>query len=84
MTREEEIQLVYNLLIHPGGYTIDMDGSIWIRRYEIPRWAVEWDIYPNDPCIEVQEFDDPMEAAKFFVNKRHENKSGLEYEREIE
>lgn len=80
MNIEEEIDLVYRLITHPAGYGVDMHGSLWIRQYEYPEWAVEWEM--PDRKIEVREFVDPLEAAKFFVNKRHEFQAGLDYERE--
>jgi hypothetical protein len=79
MTREEEIQLVHNLLLHPAGFDIDIAGLLWVRQYEWPRWAVEWEI-SGTTKVEVKEFDDALEAATYFVNRRHEMKLGLDYD----
>lgn len=87
MDRESEIDLVYKLLSHPAGYDIDIEGSLWVRRYEYPMWAVEWEV-PHEKQInevvtktkvEVKEFENVLEAAIFFVDKRHDLKLGIDY-----
>jgi hypothetical protein len=82
MPKQDEIDLVHKLLLHPAGYDIDIEGQLWVRRYEHPRWAVEWD-QMGLGCdavkgIEVKEFDDPLLAAEFFVEKRYEMQLGLD------
>jgi hypothetical protein len=79
MTREEEVQLIHTLLLHPAGFDIDIAGILWARRYEHPKWAVEWEVSGSTE-IEVVEFDNVLEAATYFVNKRHEMKLGLDYD----
>lgn len=84
MTIEEEIQIVYNAIIHPAGFDFDIAGQLCIRRYEYPVWAVEWESDFNShtnpkSLIEVKEFDDAVQAAKFFVEKRHEMQIGLDF-----
>jgi hypothetical protein len=88
MERELEVLLVKNLLDHPAAYDVDIEGTLWVRRYEYPMWAVEWEapIEPkqiNESLVktktEVKEFNSTLEAAIFFVNKRHEMKLGLDY-----
>lgn len=82
MTREEEVNLINLLLQHPAGYDIDIQGTLWVRRYEYPVWAVEWEVQDGSPFInvEVKEFNSTLEAAKFFVDKRYEMKMGLDFE----
>ena len=80
MNKEEEIQLVHNLLLHPAGFDIDIDGVLWVRRYEHPKWAVEWSPPSDTSKVEVQEFDNALDAAIFFVNMRHERQMGLDFE----
>lgn len=80
MTREEEVQLVHNLLEHPAGFDVDIAGILWVRRYEHPKWAVEWETSGKAADIHVEEFDTSLEAAVYFVNKRHEMKLGLDYD----
>jgi hypothetical protein len=79
MTREEEIQLVHNLLLHPAGFDIDIAGLLWVRQYEWPRWAVEWEVHGHTD-LHVEEFDSALDAATFFVNMRHERELGLDFE----
>lgn len=85
--RQDEIDKVTLLLQHPCGYGVDQSGVLWVRRYEHPMWAVEWEVDnyldPKKTRIEVKEFDTPYAAATFFVNKRHEMELGLDYEKEI-
>lgn len=82
MNRIEEIELISKLLNHPCGYDIDIQGMLWVRRYEHPMWAVEWEIDPgtNNSKIKVKEFNNTKDAATFFVNKRYELKLGLDNE----
>lgn len=79
----EEIQSVYRMLVHPAGFDVDIDGILWVRRYDDLIWAVEWEVWANDGSkserIEVREFDIALDAAVFFVQKRHEMKLGLDY-----
>ena len=81
---KEEIDLVYNLIIHSAGFDVDIGGLISIRRYEHPVWAIEWEEYynPHDNGgtseMEVLEFDDPHKAAECFVELRHKTKVGLD------
>ena len=83
MPKQDEIDLVHKLLLHPSGYDIDNSGVIWVRRYEHPQWCVEWEIWDKDSSkhgnIEVMEFDDPLLAAEFFVNERYELQIGLDH-----
>lgn len=77
MNQQKEIELICQLLTHPAGYSIDNSGLICVRRYEHPMWAVEWE---NDyGKLDVKEFDNPLDAATFFINKRHKMKLGLDY-----
>lgn len=75
MNVEEEVKLVCNLLCDPAGYDVDIAGMLCVRQYEYPIFAVEWevpeDLYtPGNKKIEVKEFDNPLDAAKFFVEKK--------------
>jgi hypothetical protein len=81
MNKEQEIDLIHKLLLHPAGYNIDIDGKLLVREYEWPQWAVEWD--DDDLNIHVAEFENALDAATFFVNKRHEMQLGLDFERKL-
>lgn len=76
----DEIQMVYKLITHPAGFDVGNSGILNIRRYEYPVWAVEWEIFSSDRYTEVKEFEDPMEAATFFIHKRYEMYLGLDLE----
>jgi hypothetical protein len=82
MPKQQEIDLIHNLLLHPAGYDIDIEGQLWVRRYEHPMWAVEWEVWDKDSSklggVKVVEFDDPLLAAEFFVEKRYELQLGLD------
>lgn len=82
-TKEEEIEIVYQAITHPAGFDVDIAGVLLVRQYEHPQWAVEWENYDNSHNreISVKEFDDPKEAARFFVEKRHEMEIGLDFDR---
>ncbi len=80
MDIDKEIELVYNLLLHPCGYDIDIVGVLWVRQYEYPTWAVEWEIHYDTNKVGVKEFDNALDAARFFVTKRHELGIGLDKE----
>lgn len=83
---KSEVDLVYNLIIHPAGFGIDCGGILCIRRYEEPKWAVEWEEYhnPHDNYskseMEVLEFDDPYRAAECFVELRHTAEIGIDFD----
>jgi len=82
---KNEVKLVYEVINHPSGFDLDIAGVCCIRRYEYPKWAVEWETYYNPHAtpkslMEVKEFDDAMEAAQFFVELRHKLELGLDYE----
>lgn len=80
MNRDQEIKLIYNLLRHPAGFDIDIAGLLWVRQYEWPQWAVEWEHPSDNSKIELEEFNSALEAATFFVDKRHERELGLDFE----
>jgi len=44
----DEIDMVYNMLMLDAGYDIGIAGVLWVRRYEHPMWAVEWE---SDPSV---------------------------------
>lgn len=76
----DEEQLIYQLIIHPAGFDIDIAGALIIRRYEYPMWAVEWEDYILDTkSVQVKEFTDPLEAVSFFCKKRLELQLGLDF-----
>lgn len=71
-----EIELIHELLLLPAGYDIDIGGMLWVRRYEEPKWAVEWETGTGQTGV--REFTDPKEAAEFFVAEKNRRKLGLD------
>lgn len=84
MNIDDEVNLVYQVINLPCGYDIGWGPLLGIRRYEHPKWVVEWELWFSNENrkLEFREFEDPMQAARFFVSKRHELKLGFEYETE--
>ena len=78
MDIKNEIKLVHEIITHPSGFDLDIAGILCIRRYEHPLWAVECE--NNEHKLEVKEFDDPLEAATYFVEFRHKLELGLDFE----
>lgn len=84
MNEEQEIQLIYQIITHSAGFDVDIAGSLLIRQYEYPMWAVEWEEWKdyndlNSRIALVREFTDPLEAASFFCKKRYELRLGLDF-----
>jgi hypothetical protein len=80
----DEINIVSQLISLPAGYDLGYGCLIGIKTYSHPKWVVEWEhwFHNEQRKLEFCEFDNAKDAAEFFVNKRHELKIGLEYERE--
>lgn len=83
-----EAKMLADFLNHPAGFNVDFAGILCIRpcSEEIPikTWAVEWDSFvsKNQVCTHTKVFNDLHEAAYFFVQKRHELRYGLDFEKE--
>lgn len=84
MNKKQEIELVHDIITHPAGFDMGNSGILTIRQYECPIWAVEYEtgLYPNK-ILDVREFSNPMVAAIFFVEKRHQLQLGLDFEKEL-
>lgn len=76
-----EISLIVEVITHPSGFGIDLFGNLlYIHRNDNGKYAVGRDPLLQNGVWE-EEFNKPEDAAKFFVEKRHEMKIGYEYER---
>ena len=66
------------------GFSVGADGLIEVRQLEGLNWILEWDFSswktPLD-SIPHMIFTDPASAASAFVEKRHANRIGREYDR---
>jgi len=83
--KEDEINLLIDLLSHPAGFDVDLAGVLCIRPVDEcsppVRWEVDWETDLSKPGdYQHQEFEDLLSAAVFFVNKRHELEYGLDFE----
>jgi hypothetical protein len=84
---ENEIALITALIKHHAGYAVDLFGGlICIRSTDQNTFEVEWDIRCIDgnenleSKIDYLSFSNAEEAAKCFVEKRHEFKLGVDFE----
>ena len=84
--RNEEIKLVHQALTHPAGFILDLFGGMLYVRSTMFEYEVGWEEYneANDSGKEFQKlFVDSLEAATFFVDKRHQNQLGVDFEAEL-
>lgn len=84
-TKNEEIALVQNVIMHPAGFMLNvLHGMLYIRSQyfgEDIEWEVAWqDILDGMVVDSFRTFHDPLEAAAFFVEKRHEMQCGIDVE----
>lgn len=88
MAHEEEVALVVAVLKHPAGYNLDFAAHLGIRSTDQGTIEVEWTEYEVGDSGKSQEMvksfpeSDLEEAAKFYVEMRHELQYGLDYESE--
>ena len=84
-SKEDEVELVFMAITHPAGFDFDIGGTLCIRRYEYPIWAVEEEVTfgGNVGKYNIKEFDDPRKAAEYFVERRHALQLGLDFEEEL-
>jgi hypothetical protein len=84
--KEQEIELVYQVITHPAGYILDLFGNmLYIRSYFVEtgtEWEVTWeDIQEGSVVVDsFKQFLDAREAATFFVEKRYEMQLGIDIE----
>lgn len=83
MNKNEEISLVYNLLIHPAGFVLNvLEGEIQIRpiyNFSDIGWEMVWNEMIDGFAVEAFKiFTNPLEAATFYVEKRCELKIGMD------
>lgn len=87
---ENEIALIIALIKHPAGYDVDLFGGLMsVRPTDQLTFEVEWNIRciggneNLDSKIDYLSFTSAEEAARCFVEKRHEFKLGVDYESRI-
>ena len=77
---EDEVKALEDILNQPSGVCLELFGLNVFRLEDNETWTVIW--YESDECfpkVEI-EFDNAHDAAKTFVELRHENKIGLDLE----
>lgn len=81
MSKQEEIDFVVQVITHPAGFDLDLFGCFCIRPTDQGVWCVAW-VDPINPINIGTEkcFSTPIEAATFFVNKRYEDRIGIDFE----
>jgi hypothetical protein len=74
----EEISLIHNVITNPAGFVLNAaNGQLTICSHfngvnETTEWEVMWQEISLDMIIDYSEtFLNPLEAAFFFVEKRH-------------
>lgn len=78
---QDEIELVYKTITHPAGFIIDLFGGLLYVRPTCAEFEVGWQLeLDGQICDSYKLFWDAMEAAIFFVEKRHEMKIGIDFE----
>lgn len=80
MNLQEEIDFVVSVLTHPAGYNLGLFGTLGIRSTDQLTWEVEWEAIDNNHW---KSFDNPVDAATFFVKFRHQHEMGLDIEAEL-
>lgn len=82
---EEEIALVIAVLKHPAGFDLDLFGGMLFVRstdqntFEV-EWDQDWEEFDEVPGKRYESFSTAEEAAKFFVEKRHKFRMGIDFE----
>ena len=77
MTKDEEILAVHNAIIHPMGFVLSvLGGMITIHSIcvgEETEWQVLWQEILDGMIVDsYKDFIDPLEAARFFIDKMHD------------
>lgn len=81
---EEEIAILKPVLMHAGGFNINMAGLLCIRPVTECSPPIEWEVDWEDEAgiVHDQVFDDLDTALHFFVSLRHTRELGLDFEAE--
>lgn len=77
-----EIELITAVITHPAGYDVDLFATFCVRPVEDGSYCVSYEgVNLKDSWEKC--FTDPVEAAKYFVAKRHELQLGIDIELEL-
>ena len=79
--KEREIQIVLQVINHPAGFDLDLFGHMLNIGSTNSNWEVTWEELLDDQIVETyKEFFSVEEAARFFVEKRHDLQLGIDFE----
>lgn len=83
---EEEIQIVYNVITHPAGFSLNLfDGDLWVNK-SWNCYKVSWTTYWSNDRTKFEGgfnyFGTAFEAATFFCQMRHERQLGMDYKKQ--
>jgi hypothetical protein len=82
--KADEIKLLYDVIMHPAGFIIDLFGNMLYIRSTNDDYEVGWEtLEDGQVCDWHKSFQDPLEAVTFFVEKRHERQLGVDFEIEL-
>jgi hypothetical protein len=87
--KEQEIELVYQVITHPAGYILDLFGNmLYIRSYFVAtgmEYEVVWEEIMDGATVvdSFKQFLDAREAATFFVEKRYDMQLGIDIEHSL-
>lgn len=78
----DEVDFVVQVITHPAGFDLDLFAMLCCRPTDQGVYCVTYNPTGeyNDPDKWEECFEDPVEAARYFVAKRNEMKLGIDYE----
>ena len=80
MDKEEEVDLIVKVLLHPAGFNVSLFGDLIGIRSHSDGYEVSW-IENNG--LKYKDFAKVVAAAEFFVDKRYELELGLDIEYDL-
>lgn len=95
LARRREERILYDMLTLGAGYDIGLLGHLTLRSTDQETWEVEQEIIQGTPakaprCVSTYydeasktycwSFDNPVDAIKFFLEIRHKEEVGIDYE----
>lgn len=82
-----EILLIIAVLKHPARFNLDLFGGMLTVRstdqntFEV-EWDQDWEEFDETPGKRYESFSTAEEAARYFVEKRHQYRLGVDFETE--
>ncbi len=85
MEHQSEVELIYQLITHQAGFTVELFSTLYIRSEEDGSWIVKWENFfcpHSDPKSEWEEltFANAMQACQCFIELRYRICLGLDLE----